>query len=270
MMQSVPLSTYLSSRDNMLGEIGRVLTDDRRFVAAWLAGSFGRNEADAMSDLDLTVVVSDQFADALCERRALVGPPMIQERLALFTRFGQPAVIHENNRNAPDGGTFTFVLYTPSAVMVDWILVPHAKALRPPTSLVLFEKASIPLAPEIQPESPAERVRMASETVAFFWMMTAITIKYIVRHDAVFVQRWLEELDRMVREIQRLVAGESQRYRRGSLTKLESTCDGQVRAIRQLCTRMLDYSPRIVELGGVVPDSPMPAIKTLLDLVEDC
>ena len=40
------LQIYRASRDALLAEIIQTLSTDERFVAAWLAGSFGRNGAD--------------------------------------------------------------------------------------------------------------------------------------------------------------------------------------------------------------------------------
>src|SRR5690349_10340969 len=109
------MRTYQLSRLTLLSDIIAGLSSDERFIAAWLTGSFGRDAADALSDLDLNVVVARQFVDVLCARPHEVGAGTTKERLALISRFGKPAVIHENHHNAPRGGTFTYVLYTESA-----------------------------------------------------------------------------------------------------------------------------------------------------------
>ena len=79
------------------------LLADRRFAAAWLEGSFGRNEADRVSDLDLHVAVAGAGSQTLCfhpqPRNAGAAAP---QRLALISSFGRPAVIHENHYNAPE------------------------------------------------------------------------------------------------------------------------------------------------------------------------
>src|SRR5689334_11398000 len=111
------MRNYQLSRLTLLGDIIASLSHDERFVAAWLAGSFGRDEADARSDLDLNVVVSAQDAEVLCTRPWQVGAGTTAERLELISGFGKPAIIHENHNNAPNGGTFTFVVYSESAVM---------------------------------------------------------------------------------------------------------------------------------------------------------
>ena len=262
------LQAYQASRAALLAKLTETLSKDERFIAAWLTGSFGRGEADAVSDLDLTLVVSRRYSASLCARPEPAGAKTTKERFDLFSSFGQPAAIHENNNNAPEGGTFTFVLYTPSALMVDWILLPQAIARRPAQSRLLFDKAGIPLSPPTEPESEEQRVEMASNSIAFFWMMAAVTAKYIVRDDAVFVNCWLEALYKLVREVERLAAGEVWQYERGSLTVLESTPESQIRAMRRLCLQMQDLMPGIAELGGRIPVSPLPEIEALLALAE--
>ena len=261
------LQAYQASRAALLAKLTETLSKDERFVAAWLTGSFGRGEADTVSDIDLTLVVSERYSASLCARPEPAGAKTTKERFDLFSSFGQPAAIHENNSNAPEEGTFTFVLYTRSALMVDWILVPQSKARCPAQSQLLFDKAGIPLSlPE--PESLEQRMRLAADSIAFFWMMAAVTAKYIVRQDAVFVNCWLEELHKLVSAVERLAAGEVWQYERGSLTALEPTPEGQVRAVRRLCLRMLDLMARIAEMGGEIPASPLPEVETLLKLAE--
>ncbi len=260
---------YAARREMLLRRIVESLRGDERFVAAWLGGSLGRGDADAVSDIDLSAVVSYAHSQALCARDAAAGAQPSTERLELFREFGQPIIVHENNNNAPDGGTFTFVLYYPPALMVDWTLIPHSSARRPTHSLLLFDQAAIPAAPASEPESPEQRARMASDAMAFFWMMAAVTAKYVVRGDDVFVTCWLEELLRLLREVKRLVAGEAPLHRHGSLGVLECTRPGQTRTLLQLCDEMSELLPRVAALGYTVVPSPKAAIEALLSLRED-
>lgn len=260
------LDVYAASRDALLARITQILVSDERFVAAWLTGSLGRNEADALSDIDLTVVVGEQYSQALCVRPAQVSTPIPKDRLDLFCLFGEPSVIYENHNNAPKESTFTFVLYQNSALMVDWTLVPQPQAKRPYVSRLLFDKVGLAISPPPEPESLDQRVKNASETVAFFWMMAAVIVKYIVRGDEVFVVRWLEHLHQMTQEVERLLAGKAWEYQRGSLSMLMPTPERQIEALTQLCNHMLDLMPEISKLGGTVPISPMRTIETLLNL----
>src|SRR5436190_23326019 len=110
------LESYRENRDTLLVEISKTLSQDERFVAAWLTGSISRNEADSVSDIDLTLVVSDKYSASLCTRLEQVSAQTSSDRYTLFSQFGKPALIHENNNNAPEGGTFTFVMYAESAI----------------------------------------------------------------------------------------------------------------------------------------------------------
>jgi hypothetical protein len=260
------LETYASQREKLLDRIMEKISKDERFVAAWLTGSFARHEQDVLSDLDLTVVVSDRYSENLCARPWQVSSRTTRERYELFSLFGQPAILHENNNNAPEGGTFTFVMYAGSAVMVDWILRPQSTAERPSESILLWDNAGIPMNLPTEPDPLAKRIEEASEKVAFFWMMAAITVKYIIRGDGVFVNTWLEELHKLVHEVDRRVAGEVWRYKRGSFSVLESTPQGQVSALRRLSERMAELMPEVVRLGGYVPAEPMVTIEILINL----
>ncbi len=126
------LDSYGEQRDAFLTRISETLAMDERFAAGWLTGSYATGEADAVSDIDLSIVVRHPFHEVLCRRLEQVSPHSSSERTSLFSQFGTPALIHENHHNAPDGGTFTFVLYTGSARMVDWTLIPESKASAAP------------------------------------------------------------------------------------------------------------------------------------------
>ena len=71
----------------LLLRIHRQLEADPRFVAAWLGGSYGRAEQDAVSDLDLFVVVKDASAFPLCRRQAAKASGTTPERFAIFQQF---------------------------------------------------------------------------------------------------------------------------------------------------------------------------------------
>ena len=169
------LDIYRERRDALLARIASDLAKEERFAAGWLTGSYAREEADALSDIDICLVVADPHSETLCRRLESSMFQTSAERLYLFSRFGTPALIHENNHNAPEGGTFTFVLYSGSALMVDWTLIPQAKAKRPSQSKLLFDKAGIPFAAPPGPDALDQSQKAVAETWAFFWTMAAIT-----------------------------------------------------------------------------------------------
>src|SRR5687767_9473386 len=114
------LDSRKSARNSLLEKITSVLQSDNRFVAAWLTGSLGRHGGDALSDIDLTVVVNSQQSAYLCNRPWMIAGRTTEKRLELFSLFGEPVIIHENHHNAPENGTFTCVIYADEALAVDW------------------------------------------------------------------------------------------------------------------------------------------------------
>ena len=266
MTSSTPLATYAAARDALLAEIVRVLSADDRFVAAWLGGSFGRGEGDAVSDLDLTLVVTDAQRDQLCARPWMVGAGTTAKRLAVIRQFGEPAVIHENHLNAPEGGSFTFTLYAGSALMVDWIFVPRSDARQPPGARVLFARASLPAQSPSTIASRPQRMAAASERVSFFWMMAAVTAKRRVRGDVVGFHVLLDMVQGVADEIGRMVSGEPYGQRSRPAIGLALDPEAQAQALRAVCAQVLSLMPDVERLGGHVPPSPMEEIEALLRL----
>jgi len=261
------LEVYRQNRAALLAKLAAELSNDERFVAAWLTGSYGRNDADEVSDLDLRLVVAEPYREALCTRREQVSHRTTDERFMLFSKFGTPALIHENNNNAPEGGTFTFVLYADSALMIDWILIPLSRAKRDHPSRLLFDKVNIPVSFS-EPEEVEQSRKYVAEQWAFFWMMTAVMIKYIIRGDLVFVQNWLEELHKMIREIERRMEGISwlQAYVRGSLSQFQPTREKQIASLRELVLKMQKLHPAIQEFTGSELAAPVAEIEFLFYL----
>jgi hypothetical protein len=260
---------YVKQRESFLQTIIEKLSSDKRFVAAWLTGSFAKGEQDALSDIDITLVVTDEHCQSLCTRPKMVSSQTSKERHQLFSMFGNPALLHENNNNAPDGGTFTFITYDQNAIMVDWILRPLTGAQRPEGARLLFDKVNIPVQSPPQIESQKQRVDEASEIMAFFWMMAAVTVKYIYRGDDVFVNTWLEELAKLVSEVERRIKGRAWQYQRGSHTELRSTPGEQIAAIRQLCEQMENLKQEVAGLGGYVSESPLTTVEVLIRIAQE-
>jgi len=259
------LETHKKHRELLLEKIVEFISHDDRFVAAWLTGSLGKNASDSFSDIDISIVVSEQEAEHFCTRLEQVSAQTTPERLTFFSQFGTPALTHENNNNAPSGGTFTCVLYAGSALAVDWILIPQSKATRPLPSQLLFDKTGIPIAPAPEPEELEQSKKSVAETWAFFWMMTGITIKYIHRNDGVFVAHWIEILCQLKYDIERRLKREPWKYTR-SISQFQPTTEKQIESIRELYGAMLDLKPAVKHFIGVEPATPLAEIETLLAL----
>ncbi|HSJ89508.1 MAG TPA: nucleotidyltransferase domain-containing protein [Anaerolineales bacterium] len=263
------IQSYIKHRESFLRDVVEKLSTDERFVAAWLTGSFARGEEDTLSDIDITLVVANEYCQTLCARHDMLSAQTSQGRYNLFCSFGQPALIHENNNNAPEGGTFTFIAYDPSAVMVDWVLRPFTGAQRPEGAKLLFERVNIPIQSTAEPESQQKRAQQASERMAFFWMMAAITVKYIYRQVDVFVNTWLEVLAGLVSEVERRIQGQVWQYKRSSRNKLAIAPAEQIAAIRRLCKQMESLQQHVADLGGYVSESPMTVIEPLIRVAQE-
>lgn len=263
------IGTYAAGRKNLLERISDELSQDERFVAGWLSGSFGRGEQDVLSDLDLTVVVRDAYCPVLCQRPWQVSAQTIPERWALFSQFGTPVILHENNRNAPPDGTFTFVMYAGSMVMVDWTLCPQHNAARPEQSVVLWDKAGIPLVLPAAAGSKEHSLPEAAEMAAFFWMMSAVTLKYIYRSDWNFTAKWMVALDKLIHEVENRLKGISRPYQSDSFQAAQPTRNDQVTALLGLTDRMALLVPQIQAAGGQVLPAPTPTLQILAKLVKE-
>jgi predicted nucleotidyltransferase len=134
----------------ILTSIDEVLRADSRVRAAWLCGSFGRDEADAWSDLDLRVAINDAaFASLLASRPAL------------YEQIAQPILVQDEMASStmPDG-RFQLVIY-PGPIEVDWVFEPVSKATRLPEVKVLFDWIGVPIS--VPPPLPRGERRARAE-----------------------------------------------------------------------------------------------------------
>lgn len=170
------LDTYRRGRDRLLERIGRLLAGDSRVRAAWLWGSLGRGGADALSDLDVWVVVADEYVAELAAQRH-----------TFVARAGRPLLTVEAPQNAPVKGAYLLALYPGEAGphQVDWYWQAESAAQVPPGTRMLVERVSLPRsdagprfpgAAEGVERTPAEQI---AHQVAFFWAMMPVVAKYV-------------------------------------------------------------------------------------------
>jgi hypothetical protein len=261
-------ANFAAARETLLAAIRERLEGDERFVAAWLGGSYGRGEVDALSDLDLFCVTTDSAASLLCARSWSSAGRASGERLAIVSLFGEPAALHEAHQNAPPAGTFTFVMYRHSGLVVDWTLIPQALARRPPAALLLFARAEIPLEPTPAPASGTEQAEALRERLGYFWLMAVVTARYVARRDIVAVLKLLDILYQTSAEIDALVEGRAAPYRRGSRASLVLDADGQVLAIRTLAQRAQAVASALSAARGEPADQPMEELNIWLEMAQ--
>lgn len=258
--ESAPRHPHDTGRDR-LGQIAQSLEADARFVAAWLVGSQAGNQADPLSDLDLFVAVADEHAPSLCARPWHAAAATTEARLALFERFGRPALVYENHGNASGGGSYTFVLYD-DGTAIDWFLVPQRQARRSADSRPLFEKTPIVVEDRAWGEAfAAARGDSAAERIGYFWLMAHVTAKHIVRGEPVDFHIKLDLLDRVADQIERLIEGRPWRYRRPSSVALATMAEEQLAAFRAVCDRVERLAATLGESA-----SPRGVIEKVLSL----
>ncbi len=261
-------TTYTAARDTLLERITEYLKRDERFVAAWMAGSFGRGEQRWHSDLDLHVVVADAYSEALCAMPWPHGARTTDERIALFKQFGTPGLIYEVHGNNLLGGTFTHVVYQETAQNVDWMLIPQAKAYQEHPSLVLFDNIGIPEPPPVPPESEAERVERASDNVGFFWMIATGCVNDLFYGDIAHFHTLLLWMEENIREVRAALRGELAPYVGHSDLPVCATQQEQVAILRRLCDEMEELMPQVAAMGGYLPSSPRALVEKRLSLLE--
>ncbi|GHO72390.1 hypothetical protein KSD_01610 [Ktedonobacter sp. SOSP1-85] len=71
---------FVQARERLLAEITESLHNDERFVAAWLADSYGRSQQTWISDLDIHVVVAEEYSEKLCATPWMAGARTTPER----------------------------------------------------------------------------------------------------------------------------------------------------------------------------------------------
>ena len=259
---------YRAKREEFLQRLLAALGNDERFVAAWLTGSLAQGDGDEISDLDLSIVVADSAREAFCacgsEASAGNSSPT---RQALYEQFGEPLVLYEAPSWLGDGSCFNHVSYRETALVVDWVFMPQASAQRPVKSRVLFDKVEIAVTQE-EAVSLEERQRSASRTVGYFWLMTTVTLKYLLRHDTVAFYGFISTLYWAIQDVKKALAGADWQYKRVDYP-LVGTVQQQIVLIRQFCEEMLTLMPQVVQMGGTVPDDPMSVIEVWLSMVED-
>jgi hypothetical protein len=258
---------YVQARTILLEQIASTLQKDERFVAAWLAGSFGRGEETWLSDLDLYVVVSDASSASLCATPWQIGAKTTEERLALFKQFGTPGIIFERKNHANQiDGILTNVVYQESAQSVDWMLIPQAKAYREHASLLLFDKVGLPKPSAPEPESLEQRIERASTHVGFFWIIACGSARALAAGRLLLFSSYLLELEGTIREVKTALRGERTTYTKHTNLRMSFTHEERVAILRRLCDEMESLMPPVVQFGGYVPVSPRAIVEMRLAL----
>jgi predicted nucleotidyltransferase len=180
------LSTRLRERSELLDRIVAILSADPNVRAAWLSGSVSRGDDDALSDRDLSVVVSDESIGERVDRRRTYA-----------ARSAPPVLLMDNLSNAPVDGAYLLAFYPGEAgpQHVDWFWQPESGARIPDDEKVLFNNTGLPLMsgddwrrqsnrpPGAPLAANAPLGEQLTHKITFFWAMSIIAAKYIARRD---------------------------------------------------------------------------------------
>ena len=136
-----PLTVRLRERAALLRRVEQVVRKDCSVRAAWIMGSVARGEDDALSDLDLFIVVADDaIAEFIDNRRVHAAEP------------ARPLLLMDNLANAPAGGAYLLAMYEGKAgpQNIDWFWQAESVAYRQDDGKILFDRAGLRAAPGAQ------------------------------------------------------------------------------------------------------------------------
>lgn len=176
MKSTTLLNHYREERNQLLRTITELLERDPKVRAAWLFGSIGRGDEDELSDIDLWVIVADDYVD-----KVIAQPHLYTSQV------GSPILFLEAPQNAPEGGAYMMTCYDAPVAphIVDWYWEPQTPAYIPGQVRLLFDKIGLTHKshPSRFPERPAgkENIERPIHFISFFWMMLMIAAKYACR-----------------------------------------------------------------------------------------
>ena len=177
------LRQHREDRAALLRSLTASLQSDSRVRAAWLWGSFGRDEADDLSDLDPWLIVTDEAVGEM-------GP-----MLRLYAEeIGSLVSGGEAPQNAPPGGGYFGSLHEGrhGLLHVDCYWQPQSSVTSVPEHIVPFDRLNERNGPAEEPPVPhpvlpdvndGDRGRIAGG-IGFAWLMFSIAAKYLARDPA--------------------------------------------------------------------------------------
>jgi predicted nucleotidyltransferase len=259
------LQAYVAERQARLQRIRSTLVADERVGAAWLWGSFGRREADELSDLDLWIVMRDAESDAV-----------IKERHAFVARIEPPLITVEAPGIWPDRGAYLLTLYAGDTAphQVDWYWQAAAAARVPPAAEMLVERLKLPRTEQDPafpgaPEAPAQSPRQTiAHAVNYFWAMVPIVAKYVARspHDP-GIELW-ELPAKALADVRAFVSARAASVS-GDDVAATTDPDEKLNHLHELVTQMEQLMPKLADLGIPTPPKAVAhQVRKYLALVE--
>lgn len=258
-MESNPqLNQYQEERNQLLITIRELLENDPRVKAAWLFGSLGRGDEDALSDIDLWVVVDDAYIEQV-----------IAQPRQFTSQVGHPVLFFDAPQNAPEGGTYLMTCYdAPIAPhIVDWYWQPQSLAYIPDQVRLLFNKAGLERKDQSNnfPGRPADEeiIERPIYFISFFWMMLIITAIQACRSPRA------EEMALLPHLVNQMVKARCFLCQEGVLNVPPHAMPGEkIRLLYQLANQMGTLMGRIAEQGEEVPALIIQGVYRYLKLVK--
>ena len=267
------LAIRYRERSHLLGRIVEDLRNDQRVCAAWLSGSVSRGDHDELSDLDLSVVVTDESAN-----------DFVQNRRAHAARPARPVLVMDNMANAPPGGAYLLVLYAGEIgpQHVDWFWQPKSKSRIPDDEKVLFDRVGLPVASGVEwrreahrppgpPLDDVPRVEVLTHKITFFWAMSLIVAKSIARRDSGTVAGMTSKIAQTLTEAAQLLNSNLSLPGRDAAqcSAIESAAPiGQFELLYGLARDATRMHEELVEQGAAIPSEAIRHIYRFFELTQ--
>ena len=254
-------SRRVAERDALLDEVVLSLKSDSSVVAAWLFGSLGRGTEDALSDLDIFVVVKDEaIDDFILDRRTKVATTL------------NPFFFVEAPQNRPPEGAYLMALYSGETGphIVDWYWQRESQACIPSQTRLLFERTCLPrsIYPTtcmVQPAEPTNELRELNNSFRFCWAMTLIAGKYSARHPKEKGNGMIANAWRIQQELRFKLTGEAT-----SEAPAQPNSEENLKLLFQLADSLETLIPAIRSKGGTSPTGIREQTQLFLDFISPC
>jgi predicted nucleotidyltransferase len=265
MQPQVLLQEYRAERDELLRQIQHVLTHDGRVCATWLWGSLGRGDADELSDLDVWIVVADEYLDQVAA-----------ERWTYVARVGAPLVMVDAPQNAPANGAYLLAVYAGDIGphQVDWYWQAQSAACVPRDTRMLFERVTLPrsdadpLFPGTQKPPDRGPLEQIAHSIHLFWAMLPIAAKHVARWSMEDQSTMLEWVRRPLMQVQAFLDLNAPCAQDEDICSASNPVS-ELALLRAYAARMETLLPRVAARGVDIPEATIVSqVHRYLDLIE--
>jgi hypothetical protein len=207
---------------------------------------------------------------------------MSAERQSYVAQLDRPVLLLESPGNAPAGGAYLMTLYPGQAGVhqVDWYWQRQADASLPRHALMLFDRVGISQDTRLEQLDPAgtpppftqqELAEQATQLSTYFWAMSNIAVKSVLRHQAWAAVSHLEGLRGLVDGMKHLVGLSAiqegqEEWRTTLLPPVHRT--EQMAMLREIAQEMEQLTSSIEMIGGQIPSRAIPYVYDFFDMAD--